>query len=232
MSEKKLVIKLKYGASAPRDKRPRPSLKPPQYDWIYKRIAVVLGIGVMVVVWLTCSLIIEAPDQGVDERAAESEVSRVSERPDGSSRTGERQSSSGSDRISSNDGKVPQEKLPAPRKSKTLVRAQYTWGIKDKEPTGVIGSPAILQPSDSVTVYFFSEISGMNGQTVSHRWSHNGRLALVKVFQVGGENRRVFSSMQLNTPLLGEWKVTIRDSKGQDLGEFVLNVLKPAKPPK
>ncbi len=246
MSEKKLVIKLKYGASAPRDKRPHPSLRPPDYEWNYKRIALVLGIGLIGLVWLTY-FIIDAPENRVAKHGAESKATTAtlnrssqpvlstsdrqtaSGRSQQNSRTEEPQTVSRSGTDVSPHAEGSHENRSDAEKSKQLVRAQFAWGIKDKEPTGEIGSPAILRPSDSVTLYFFSELEGMNGQSVSHRWSHDGRVALIKEFEIRGENWRVFSSKQLNTKLLGEWKVTVRDSRGQDLGEFVLNVLKPTK---
>jgi hypothetical protein len=190
----------------------------------------VLGIALVLVVWLTYGLVGESPENVVAERAAEPEATAAAERPAGTPRTEESPATSESGADASPGRKAAPENLPAPATAAQLVRAQFAWGIKDKEPTAVIASPAILQSGNSVTLYFFSEFNGMQGRTVSHRWSRNGRVALIKDFQVAGEHWRVFSSKQLNTKLLGEWKVTIRDDKGENLGEFVLNVLKATKP--
>ncbi len=110
---------------------------------------------------------------------------------------------------------------------KNVSRAQFSWGIKDQEPTSEIISPAILRPGDSVVLYFFSEFNDMTGQSLSHEWSHNGKVHSTKKFQIGKNRWRVFSSKQLTSDLLGEWKVSIKDSSGKELGQYELNVLEP-----
>ncbi len=110
---------------------------------------------------------------------------------------------------------------------KNIARAQFSWGIKDKEPTSYVTSPAILRPGDSVTLYFFSEFNNMSGQSVSHEWSRNGKFVWAKNFRVEGNLWRVFSSKRLTSDVLGEWTVTIKDASGENLGEYTLKVLQP-----
>ncbi|MCI0654494.1 MAG: DUF2914 domain-containing protein [Methylococcaceae bacterium] len=240
MSEKKLVIKLKYGASALPEKRSSPVHRPPEYDWNYIRIAA-LGIGLIILTLLAYSLLGKSGDQ----EAADQPIAVM--RPDENPSIKEsvpRENSPIVVEIPSNEVKPetglakgaasPVEarvEAPVQAESKPIVRASFAWGIQNKEPTGAISSPAILQPGDSVTIYFFSAFEQLNGQTISHEWSHNGRVTHIRNFQIRADRWRVFSSKHLNSERLGEWKVTIRNSDGKILGEYVLNVLKPAKRP-
>lgn len=108
-----------------------------------------------------------------------------------------------------------------------IVRAQFSWGIKDREPTSDVTSPAILRPGDSVTLYFFSEFYNMAGQSVSHEWSRNGKFVWAKNFRIEDNLWQVFSSKQLTSNALGEWTVKIKDASGENLGEYRLKVLQP-----
>lgn len=275
MSEKKLVIKFKYGASAAQDKRSPTPRRPSEYDWNYRRIAFAIGIGVAVLALLAYSLFITTSEEDTAGRPATPEVptspSQPSKRPtssesaqraespapvepsqslsgtrleDSANRDGMVENPSASRKIQPMESKKEpppdggtqageaRTDLRVPALSKHVVRAQFTWGIKNKEPAGRIRSPAIMQPGGSVELYFFSDIKGMKGQTLSHVWSLNGRVVLTKNFQINGDRWRIFSRKQLDPKLLGQWKVSIRSPEGQHFGEFVLDVLAPAKPSK
>lgn len=279
MPEKKIVIKLKYGATASQDHGSPALPLQPQYDWNYKRIAWV--VGAILIALLGYRLLVGSPEPEVAIRVNEIDVpsesifsedqrtltnSRQSVREvspaqlDGDPGPNKSQSLTDSDITTTLTDKNRQVKSPgtkpglsvqdrskldvadtaafqdatnidalAPVQTKNIVRAQFTWGIKNREPTSKIRSPAILQPGDSVALYFFSELKDMAGQSLSHEWSHNGRVVVAKDFQINENRWRVFSSKQLTSDLLGEWKVAIKDSKGENLGEFVLEVLEPNK---
>lgn len=278
MPEKKIVIKLKYGAVASQNHGSLSLPSQPQYDWNYKRIA--WAVGVMVITLMGYRLLIGSPEPDVAKSINEINVpseSIISEKQ--RTITNSRPSAGGVSSIQQEEVSEPnasqsltdseitttatgttRQVIPpakqglsvqgrseldvadtaafqdaayfdtlAPVQTKNIVRAQFTWGIKNKEPTSELRSPAILQPGDSVALYFFSEFNNMDGQILSHEWSHNGKVVVNKDFQINEDHWRVFSSKQLTSDLLGKWKVTIKDSKGENLGEFVLAVLEPNK---
>ena len=275
MSEKKLVIKLKFGSTVDRDRESRPIRKQPQYEWNYKRIAVAFSLCLLVFVILAYGFIDEAPDKATVGRTADPEPVAASNESfkqnpsrsptadhqvrsmpfDEINRIDEPRAPSGH-RIEPSAGEkaIPkkvssaneapsvesdtqtrrvdpsQDDEQASGDSRNVVRAQFAWGIKDKEPTGEIRSPAILQPGHSVDLYFFSEFKGLQGQAISHVWLRNGKLVEIRDFEVGGDRWRVFSSKRLNSKLLGEWSVKIRNAEGKSLGTFALEVLQPARP--
>ncbi len=254
MLEKKLVIKLKYGASALPGKQISATNRPPEYSWNLRRIAIAFGIALTVFLVLAYSFFATTPDREVGGLSAESVDSSPSEAKSGQhpphpSSSPETQSTSGRFEGNSDDEAAPFSRrpdlkenkdpatatngltvsAPAPRASEKILRAQFTWGIKDNEPSSTIAGRAILRPGHSVALYFFSEFKDMKGQTAVHEWSHQGRTAFTKEFEVGDDRWKVFSSKRLNSRFLGEWKVTVRNSKGENLGEFVLEVLEPGK---
>ncbi|MGR9105376.1 MAG: DUF2914 domain-containing protein [Gammaproteobacteria bacterium] len=275
MSEKKLVIKLKYGASA-RSETGSSSSGSARYDWNYARIAWLLLLVFITIGFIAYQLFSAVQEQNgtarspgvkppiIAQKSLNSPASESSEIPPGAAqfelnrpsdalRTVDNpadhppstatESHSGSSRgegMQSEESTQPENSVEdaaveshaqqaetglAP--SQNIVRAQFSWGILNREPTGTVVSPAILQPGGSVTLYFFSEFRNLKDRTVTHVWSHNGRHVGSMNFRIGGNRWRVFSTKQLHSGLLGEWRVRILDAAGKPLGEYSLNVLQP-----
>ncbi len=97
--------------------------------------------------------------------------------------------------------------------SGTVARSTFTNGITDREPVDSINKLA----TNNNKIYYFSELRGMAGQTVTHRWEHNGKIMAEVPFTVGGDRWRVFSSKSLEESWLGEWKVSVIDQSGGTL---------------
>lgn len=94
-----------------------------------------------------------------------------------------------------------------------VARAQFTTAVQNREPVDQLAA----LPNNSENVYFFTELKGLEGQTVTHRWEHNGEVMAEVKFDVGGPRWRVFSSKRLDPSWLGEWKVTVVDANGGTL---------------
>lgn len=281
MSEKKIVVKLKYGASASSHQGSYSPNTPIEYDWNYKRIAIVL-IGLIVLGGLAYRLLPGSPSpettngtgdidfisesvtlekQQPLNRSLDPDRQVTIAQPDKNSGTSLKKGPVSTEnetvdlQADTDSGDLTETSQPQSEKSESesvvpsratlqaeeaidkseslvspnIVRARFAWGIKDKEPAGAIQSPAILQRGDSVTLYFFSEFKNMDGQTIRHEWSHDGKVKVTKDFDIAGSRWRVFSSKQLNSELLGEWKVVIRAPDGKNLGEYILKVLEPVQ---
>ncbi len=97
----------------------------------------------------------------------------------------------------------------------SVARAIVTTGVADREPVNDL--ERVLAGNERVL--FFTELRGMEGQTVRHRWSH-GDASLAEVeFKVGGPRWRVWSSKNLIPEWAGEWKVEVIDSAGNVVSE-------------
>lgn len=102
---------------------------------------------------------------------------------------------------------------PAVAVAGMVTRAVFTTNVEDLKPVNAISSLT----NDKTRICYFTEIDGMTGQTVIHRWEYNGKLMLDKSFKVGASRWRVYSSKNLDPSWLGEWKASVIDANGSTL---------------
>ena len=95
-------------------------------------------------------------------------------------------------------------------RSLSVARATFTNGVADREPLDSITEAT----NDSPTIYFFSELRNLSGETITHRWEHDGQVMAEIPFHVGGSRWRVWSSKNLEPSWVGEWKVSVTRSDG------------------
>lgn len=90
-----------------------------------------------------------------------------------------------------------------------IIRAQLTHNVIEREPVDRITSPVALGPDqDDFTLYYFTEVHALAGQTVVHRWFHNGELRAEVPFEIGADWRwRVYSSKSIPPARTGTWTV-------------------------
>jgi len=98
--------------------------------------------------------------------------------------------------------------------SRSVARAVFTTQIVEREPIDDL--TAI--PPDTDEVYFFSELRGLEGHTITHRWQYEGAVMAEVTFPIGGPRWRVYSSKKLLPEWAGEWTVTVTDEAGSELG--------------
>ena len=89
----------------------------------------------------------------------------------------------------------------------SVARGMFTTAIVDREPQDDLASLS----NDQHNVLFFSELTNMAGQTVTHRWEYNGQVMAEVSFDVGGDRWRTHSSKNLQPIWLGEWTVSVLD---------------------
>lgn len=96
----------------------------------------------------------------------------------------------------------------------SVARAVFTSQIKDREPVDALTTVK----NDVTHIHFFTELKGLAGQKVTHRWEYQGQTKLEVSFDVGADRWRVFSNKNLLPSWLGEWKVSVIDDGGRNLG--------------
>ncbi|HQU16470.1 MAG: hypothetical protein B7Z66_05050 [Chromatiales bacterium 21-64-14] len=107
-----------------------------------------------------------------------------------------------------------------------VERAQFTTAIHDREPVDAIKRLT----RDTGRVYFFTDVRGMAGGMVIHRWIHNGAVVASVPFQIKGPRWRVWSSKRLQPQWAGTWKVEVVNGAGRLLDQATLDYA-PTAPP-
>src|SRR3990170_7528091 len=94
--------------------------------------------------------------------------------------------------------------------SANIARSQFTSAVISREPVDNI---EILR-NDVSTIYFFTELHNLEGQTITHRWEYQGATMAEVAFQVSAQRWRAWSNKQFSPQQTGEWKVSIVDQAG------------------
>ena len=106
-----------------------------------------------------------------------------------------------------------EEQAESPIPGASVARAQFTTDIENREPVDRV----VTLDNSSSSIYFFSELRGLEGRTVTHRWEYGGRVISEIPFEVGGSRWRVYSKKSLGSEMLGKWTVIIVDQSGWPL---------------
>lgn len=100
----------------------------------------------------------------------------------------------------------------APRGS--VARTAFTTRIEDREPVDNL----VRVPNSVDRIYFFSDLRGLDGEIITHRWEYDGQVMAEVKFRVGGGPRwRVYSSKNLLPEWTGKWTVVVLDESGWPL---------------
>ena len=96
-----------------------------------------------------------------------------------------------------------------------IARAQFTNGVYKREPVDSLQELSLAGVEQgAVKVFFFSELRGLAGKTVTHRWLYEDKEVAKIKFRVGSDRWRVYSSKNIQSNKTGAWKVTINDAAG------------------
>ncbi len=93
--------------------------------------------------------------------------------------------------------------------SASVSRGQFTTDVIDREPVDMIDTLS----SDNRQLKYFTELSDLQGQTVTHQWVYNGDVMFEKSFEVGGPRWRVWTSKTLQPGQSGTWTVHTLDAE-------------------
>ena len=91
------------------------------------------------------------------------------------------------------------------------VLAQFTTAVEDREPVDQV----TFVSNDVRKIFLYSDLRGMQGQTVTHRWVYDGKTVAEVSFEVRGPRWRVWSSKDLFEDWIGDWTVEIVSGDGE-----------------
>lgn len=101
----------------------------------------------------------------------------------------------------------------------SVARAQFTSAVMDREPVDELRTASV----GSGRVRFFTELRGLEGREVVHRWEHRGQVMAEVVIPVGADRWRAWSSKRLLPAWTGIWQVSVV-TDGEVLGTWTLEV--------
>lgn len=90
----------------------------------------------------------------------------------------------------------------------SVKRASFTVGIVDREPVLSVDS---ISAESYNSISFFTELSDLEGHTVTHQWMYDGKVMFEKTFEVNGARWRVWTSKTLLPSWTGTWTVNVLD---------------------
>lgn len=103
--------------------------------------------------------------------------------------------------------------------SPSVSRSAFTTAISGREPVDHLTSIAAGQQ-----VFYFTEVSGLQGHVITHKWERDGNFELGLQFPIGGSPWRVYSSKTIPANLPGTWTVTVENDDGSVLKQESLVV--------
>lgn len=98
-----------------------------------------------------------------------------------------------------------------------IGRARLTTNVVNREPVDELGARVDIPPTGEDFVYFFTEVRGMAGRTVTHRWQYQGNVVASVPFQIGSDRWRVYSRKGIAAGQTGAWTVTAVGPNGTEL---------------
>lgn len=234
MTEKKVVVRLNYSL----DRRPSETAEPEMItEWHVGRIVAALVILIVLAggaVWFMWK-------QGMP--GGPSEGSAAAKKDSAPAQTivrttipGKQETSDGEVRaavealnqaLMAAAREVPPSPLPARAvagpsdeenltdKDPRVVQAVLSKLVYHRQPVGLIENSVYAQRDKAIGVFYYTRLKSMKGERIYHEWWHQGKLMFRKSVTVRRDPSLFYTSKLVNTRMLGNWQVFLKDSEGQ-----------------
>jgi hypothetical protein len=110
-------------------------------------------------------------------------------------------------------GLRPDVSAPAAAGSPGVALARFTTAVEGREPIDAV----TFLSNGAREVLFYTDLRGLEGETVVHRWEFAGEVMAEVPFEVGGERWRVWSSKALRPEWTGDWTASVVGPQGEVL---------------
>ncbi|VAW66825.1 hypothetical protein MNBD_GAMMA11-601 [hydrothermal vent metagenome] len=91
-----------------------------------------------------------------------------------------------------------------------VSRSVFTTAIENREPVSELKRIS----TENTRVYFFTELQGLGGHTLTHRWLYNGQVLAEISFKIAADRWRTWSSKNMLASWTGNWQVSVLDEGG------------------
>ncbi len=124
---------------------------------------------------------------------------------------------------------LPEKNINRPDESKeinkSVIRSLLTFKIDNNEPVGEISLPLRLSKKKATSVYYYVELTGMEGHSVYHEWLLDGALITRKKVNISNSNWRTSSRQLFVYNDKTNWTARLVDETGLLLNEIQFNVV-------
>ena len=124
---------------------------------------------------------------------------------------------------------LPEKNSNIPDKVKevnqSVIRSLLTFKIDNNEPVGEISLPLKLSKKKSTSVYYYVELTGMDGHSVYHEWLLDGILITRKKVNISNNNWHTSSRQLFVYNDKTNWTARLVDETGRLLNEIQFNVV-------
>ncbi len=101
-----------------------------------------------------------------------------------------------------------------------VARMQLTARMEGLEPGPPLALPLQVSRGEE-RVYLFTELRGLSGRTVVHRWELNGRIVQERQLPAKSPTWRTYSGLRITNSMTGNWRVAVVDAAtGSTLAEL------------
>ena len=94
-----------------------------------------------------------------------------------------------------------------------VTRVQLAARMQGLEPGPPIGLPVRLSRGQTRTIYFFTELRGLSGRSVLHRWEWNGRMMKERQLRPASQSWRAYTAMTITGDMRGSWRISAVEAK-------------------
>ncbi|AZZ96651.1 DUF2914 domain-containing protein [Pseudoalteromonas sp. R3] len=104
------------------------------------------------------------------------------------------------------DARVASVAMAAQVDTTHVSRAVLTTEVVDREPVNVL-KDSVEQSAFSEKLYFFTEVRGLQGQTIRHLWFHQDQLMAEIELPISAYRHRTYSSKNIMPSQSGQWRI-------------------------
>jgi hypothetical protein len=92
-----------------------------------------------------------------------------------------------------------------------VVSSVFTTSIVDDKPVDDLKTFV----NTVTTIYYFTKLEGLDGQTITHRWKYENRVMATANIEVSSDTQTAWSSNNMEPNWTGFWVVEVLNSAGQ-----------------
>ncbi len=107
----------------------------------------------------------------------------------------------------------------------TVARELLTSGVRNDNPIDELRDQVLVEATGEREIFYFTEVRGMPGQTLTHRWTRNNEL--VASFELHCDDRwrmPLYSSTPIDSEDIGNWQVELLDASARTLEKHSFRV--------